>query len=64
MMHQVDNIYYISRQSQFPDSGTNFILIGTEEISYTGISGNELTGVTRGVRGTQQVSTWCWRYSN
>ena len=33
----------------FQDSGTNFIQIGTEEISYTGISGNELTGVTRGV---------------
>ena len=38
--------------SQFPDSGTNFIKIDNEEISYTGISGSELTGVTRGVRGT------------
>ncbi len=38
--------------SQFPDSGTNFIKIDSEEISYTGISGNELTGVTREVRGT------------
>jgi hypothetical protein len=38
--------------SQFPDSGTNFIKIDNEEISYTGISGNELTGVTREVRGT------------
>ena len=43
--------------SQFPDSGTNFILIGTEEISYTGInSSNELTGVTRGVRNTTAAS--------
>jgi len=43
--------------SQFPDSGTNFILIGTEEISYTGISAsNELTGVTRGARGTTAAS--------
>ena len=33
--------------SQFPSSGTNFILIGTEEISYTGVSGNNLTGITR-----------------
>ena len=38
--------------SQFPDSGTNFIKIDNEEMSYTGISGSELTGVTRGVRGT------------
>jgi len=43
--------------SQFPDSGTNFIKVGTEEISYTGIStSNELTGVTRGVRGTTAAS--------
>ena len=43
--------------SQFPDSGTNFIKIGTEEISYTGISAsNELTGVTREVRGTTAAS--------
>ena len=38
--------------SQFPSSGTNYILIGTEEISYTGVSSNTLTGVTRGVRNT------------
>ena len=38
--------------SQFPDTGTNFIQIGTEEISYTGITNNTLTGVTRGVRNT------------
>jgi len=43
--------------SQFPDSGTNFVLIGTEEISYTGInSSNELTGVIRGVRNTTAAS--------
>jgi hypothetical protein len=43
--------------SQFPDTGTNFIKIGTEEISYTGIStSNELTGVTRDVRGTSPSS--------
>ena len=38
--------------SQFPTSGTNHVQIGTEEISYTGISSNILTGVTRGVRNT------------
>jgi hypothetical protein len=36
--------------SQFPSSGTNFIQVGNEEISYTGISGNNLTGITRAVR--------------
>ena len=38
--------------SLFPSSGTNFVQIGSEEISYTGISTNTLTGVTRGVRNT------------
>jgi hypothetical protein len=39
--------------SQFPTAGTNFIIIGSEEISYTGIAATgELTGVTRGVAGT------------
>jgi len=39
--------------SQFPTAGTNFIIIGSEEISYTGIATTgELTGVTRGVAGT------------
>ena len=42
--------------SQFPTSGTNFVQIGSEEISYTGISTNTLTGVTRGVRNTTAAS--------
>ena len=40
----------------FPDTGTNFVLIGTEQISYTGITSNTLTGVTRGARGTTAAS--------
>jgi len=40
----------------FPSTGTNHIQIGSEEISYTGISGNTLTGVTRGARGTTAAS--------
>ena len=40
----------------FPSSGTSFIQIGSEEISYTGLSGNTLTGVTRGVRNTTATS--------
>ena len=42
--------------SQFPSSGTNFIIIDSEEISYTGVSGNTLTGLTRGVAGTTAAS--------
>ena len=42
--------------TQFPSSGTNYIQVGTEEISYTGISTNTLTGVTRGVRNTTAAS--------
>ena len=42
--------------SQLPSSGTNFIKIGTEEISYTGIAVNTLTGVTRAVRNTTAAS--------
>ena len=36
----------------FPSTGTNHVTIGTEEISYTGISGNKLTGIGRGARGS------------
>jgi hypothetical protein len=43
--------------SQFPTAGTNFIIIGSEEISYTGISSTgELTGVTREVAGTTKAA--------
>ena len=42
--------------SLFPNTGTNFIIIGSEEISYTGVSGNTLTGLTRGVAGTTAAS--------
>ena len=46
----------LTSTTNFPDSGTNFILVGTEEISYTGVSGNDLTGITRAVRGTTRAS--------
>jgi len=43
--------------SQFPTAGTNFIIIGSEEISYTGIAATgELTGVTREVAGTTKAA--------
>jgi len=46
----------VADASQFSSSGTNFAIIGSEEISYTGISSNTLTGVTRGVAGTTAAS--------
>jgi hypothetical protein len=43
--------------TQFPSTGTNFIKVGTEEISYTGVTGGTtLTGITRAVRGTTRAS--------
>jgi len=46
----------VADASQFPSSGTSFIKVGTEEISYTGVSGNNLTGITRAVRGTTRAA--------
>jgi len=40
----------------FPSTGTNFIQVGTEEISYTGITASKLTGITRAVRGTTRAA--------
>jgi hypothetical protein len=41
----------------FPTTGTNYIQVGTEEISYTGVSGTTtLTGITRAVRGTTRAA--------
>ena len=40
----------------FPTSGTNYVQIGAEEISYTGITGSKLTGITRAVRGSTRSS--------
>ena len=46
----------IGSTTGFPSSGTNFIQIGTEEISYTGITASKLTGITRAVRGTTRAA--------
>ena len=41
----------------FPTTGTNYIQVGTEEISYTGVSGSTtLTGITRAARGTTRAA--------
>jgi len=40
----------------FPTTGTNYIQVGTEEISYTGVSGSDLTGISRAARGTTRAA--------
>jgi hypothetical protein len=40
----------------FPTTGTNYIKVDNEEISYTGVSGSDLTGITRNVRGTTNAT--------
>jgi hypothetical protein len=41
----------------FPTTGTNYIQVGTEEISYTGVSGSTtLTGISRAARGTTRAA--------
>lgn len=42
--------------SRFPSSGTTTIQIGKEQITYTGKSGNTLTGVTRAANSTVAVA--------
>jgi len=46
----------LTSTSGFPTTGTNFIQVDSEEISYTGVAGNNLTGITRNVRGTSNAS--------
>ena len=46
----------VADASTFPSSGTSYIQVGTEEISYTGVSGNDLTGITRAVRNTTRAA--------
>jgi len=46
----------LTSTTNFPSAGTNFIKVGTEEISYTGVSGNNLTGITRAVRNTTRAA--------
>jgi len=46
----------IGSTTGFPTTGTNFIKVGTEEISYTGVNGNKITGITRAARGTTRAA--------
>jgi len=46
----------VASTTGFPSSGTNFIQVDNEEISYTGITATSFTGITRNVRGTTNAS--------
>jgi len=46
----------VASTTGFPSSGTNIIQVGTEEISYTGITATSFTGITRAVRGTTRAA--------
>ena len=46
----------VASTTGFPSTGTNFIQVGTEEISYTGTTATSFTGITRNVRGTANAS--------
>ena len=40
----------------FPSSGTNYFQVGSEEISYTGVTATSFTGITRAVRGSTRAA--------
>ena len=46
----------VASTTGFPSTGTNFIQVDNEEISYTGITATSFTGITRNVRGTPNAS--------
>ena len=46
----------VASTTGFPSSGTNFIQVDNEEISYTGLTATSFTGITRNVRGTTNAS--------
>jgi len=46
----------LTSTASFPTTGTNYIQVGSEEISYTGVSGSTITGITRAVRGSTRAA--------
>ena len=46
----------VASTTGFPSTGTNFIQVDNEEISYTGLTATSFTGITRNVRGTTNAS--------
>jgi len=46
----------VGSTSGFPSAGTNYFQVGTEEISYTGVTATSFTGITRAVRGSTRAA--------
>mgnify|MGYP003145655620 CR=1 FL=1 len=46
----------VASTTGFPASGTNYIKVDNEEISYTGLTATSFTGIVRNVRGTTNAS--------
>ena len=50
------SIVNVGSTTGFPSSGTNYFQVGTEEISYTGVTATSFTGITRAVRGSTRAA--------
>ena len=46
----------VASTTGFPSSGTNYFQVGTEEISYTGVTATSFTGITRAVRNSTRAA--------
>ena len=46
----------VASTTGFPSTGTNYIKVDNEEISYTGLTATSFTGITRNVRGTTNAT--------
>jgi hypothetical protein len=46
----------VASTTGFPSTGTNYIKVDNEEISYTGLTSTTFTGIVRNVRGTTNAS--------
>ena len=46
----------VASTTGFPSSGTNYFQVGTEEISYTGVTATSFTGIVRAARGSTRDS--------
>jgi hypothetical protein len=46
----------VASTTGFPSSGTNYFQVGSEEISYTGVTATSFTGITRNARGSTRAA--------
>jgi len=49
-------IVNVGSTTGFPSSGTNYFQVGSEEISYTGVTATSFTGITRNARGSTRAA--------